>query len=333
MTLLYFCLSGLDLLNRLDDQVSQEEKRHIIDWIYAQQVIPQHFHLEKNDDEKNDTEKTQKVLWANGGFRGGTFLNLGHDHVHDFGHLAMSYVALATLVMLGDDLERVNREAITRGMRAMQHENGCFQPCGASGEMDIRFVFCACAISFFIDDWSGVDVDAAERYILDSRGYDFAFSHGSGLESHGGSTYCALSALLLMGRLHKLDHRTELTEWLLRRQISGFHGRPQKDADTCYSFWVGASLKMLNNSLRFSDASASFEFTNVCQSKRFGGIGKVPSAHPDILHSYMGLSGLALLEVFDDSVISRLYAPLGISMRAARRLNRPLPEMLEEEEL
>ena len=33
-----------------------------------------------------------------------------------------------------------------------------------------------------------------------------------------------------------------LKQWCLQRQKSGFQGRPNKDVDTCYSFWVGASL-------------------------------------------------------------------------------------------
>merc|ERR1712192_80033 len=200
-------------------------------------------------------------------------------------------------------------------------------------ETDIRFVYCACAISFFLNDWSGIDVDKAEAYILSSRGYDMAFSHGPGLESHGGSTYCAISALLLMGRLDKLSHRNQLIEWLLRRQVSGFHGRPQKDADTCYSFWVGATLKILNDSLSYCDAAQVHDFAIVCQNKRIGGFSKVPNVFPDVLHSYMCLCGLSLLEIYKEETLQRLYGPLGISMRAAKRLNRDLPKMDIEEEL
>jgi hypothetical protein len=29
----------------------------------------------------------------------------------------------------------------------------------------MRFVFCACAISYMLDDWSGVDVPAVVRYV------------------------------------------------------------------------------------------------------------------------------------------------------------------------
>ena len=61
----------------------------------------------------------------------------------------------------------------------------------------------------------------------------------------GGSTFCAIAALKLMGQLETAlsEERFEgLKQWCLLRQKSGFQGRPNKDVDTCYSFWVGASL-------------------------------------------------------------------------------------------
>ena len=38
MTLLFFCLSGLDVLNSLE--TIEDRKAEIIDWIYAQQILP-----------------------------------------------------------------------------------------------------------------------------------------------------------------------------------------------------------------------------------------------------------------------------------------------------
>lgn len=39
----------------------------------------------------------------------------------------------------------------------------------------------------------------------------------------------------------------QVKRWCLFRQMSGFQGRPNKPVDTCYSFWVGASLKVQTN--------------------------------------------------------------------------------------
>jgi len=34
--------------------------------------------------------------------------------------------------------------------------------------------------------------------------------------------------------------------WLVSRQVEGVQGRPNKPDDTCYTFWIGATLKLLD---------------------------------------------------------------------------------------
>ena len=41
-----------------------------------------------------------------------------------------------------------------------------------SGEADVRFLYCACAISAALDDWSSVDTEAAVRYIQQCVTYE-----------------------------------------------------------------------------------------------------------------------------------------------------------------
>jgi prenyltransferase beta subunit len=43
---------------------------------------------------------------------------------HDYAHIANTYVALCLLKILGDDYSRVNRAAITAGLRAIQNPDG-----------------------------------------------------------------------------------------------------------------------------------------------------------------------------------------------------------------
>jgi hypothetical protein len=40
MTLAFFCLGSLSLLGQLESAVSEKDRREWIDWIYAQQVLP-----------------------------------------------------------------------------------------------------------------------------------------------------------------------------------------------------------------------------------------------------------------------------------------------------
>ncbi|PWN99447.1 hypothetical protein FA09DRAFT_328843, partial [Tilletiopsis washingtonensis] len=65
------------------------------------------------------------------------------------------------------------------------------------------------------------------------------------MESHAGSTYCALAALHLSARLGvtlSAAQQADATRWLLALQQpgSGFAGRVGKEADVCYSFWLAA---------------------------------------------------------------------------------------------
>lgn len=79
--------------------------------------------------------------------------------------------------------------------------------------------------------------------------YDCGVSQHYEMESHGGTTFCALAALQLSGQLEQtLNAKTveRLKRWLIFRQVDGFNGRPNKPVDTCYSFWIGSTLKILD---------------------------------------------------------------------------------------
>ena len=43
---------------------------------------------------------------------------------YEAGHIAMTYTALCCLIILGDDLSRVNRKAVISGLKSVQLENG-----------------------------------------------------------------------------------------------------------------------------------------------------------------------------------------------------------------
>ena len=79
-------------------------------------------------------------------------------------------------------------------------------------------------------------------YIISQQGVSLLY-----ISCLGGSTFCGIASLVLMGKLQQAFSPTELEglkRWCLQRQQSGFQGRPNKPVDTCYSFWVGASLEV-----------------------------------------------------------------------------------------
>ncbi|CAG8973393.1 hypothetical protein HYALB_00000156 [Hymenoscyphus albidus] len=77
----------------------------------------------------------------------------------------------------------------------------------------------------------------------------------------------------------------------------GFNGRCNKNVDTCYAFWVMASLHMLGEgNLKLLDTTAIRRFLFEQTQHRIGGFGKYPGNPPDIYHSYLGLAALAILK-------------------------------------
>jgi geranylgeranyl transferase type-1 subunit beta len=282
MTLLYFVVSSLDLMGELD---RIPDRQAIKDFVYSCQITP-----------APGEEETSNYC----GFRGSTFFGNKFNpnceptqhHKHDQHHIAMTYTALVILRILGDDLSKVNKKAIARGLKELQQPDGSFSCVPGGSESDMRFVYCACVISHMLGDWSGIDEEKAYRFILSSQAYDGGIAQGPYQESHGGSTYCAVQALKLLGKLNHFPRKRELIQWCLDRQQTGFQGRINKVVDTCYSFWIGASLHVLD-AHQYTNFPAIQGHSLSCQQK-IGGFSKWPETYPDVLHTYFSLCGLAL---------------------------------------
>ena len=220
--------------------------------------------------------------------------------MYDQGHIAATYSALCILTLLGDDLARVDRPSLLAWLTELQAASpqpGAVRSSLPDGECDIRFTFCLCATSALLDDWSAVQCDAVEAYIHRCQAYDGAFGQNVAQEGHGGSTYCAIASLALMGRLGGVPSRERLLEWLVLKQTKGFHGRPDKPDDVCYSWWIGASIRLLEPDDELIDVDALEDFLDECVGSR-GGVRKLPpdaEGEPDAdpLHTYFALAGLS----------------------------------------
>ena len=71
-----------------------------------------------------------------------------------------------------------------------------------------------------------------------------------------------------------------------------FQGRPNKPDDTCYSFWVGATLSILSPSKWSQELTlSSSRFVFSTQDPIVGGLAKWPDQTPDPLHTCLGLAG------------------------------------------
>ncbi|CAG8808132.1 3635_t:CDS:2, partial [Dentiscutata erythropus] len=105
----------------------------------------------------------------------------------------------------------------------------------------------------------GINIDKVVQYIKESQSYDYGIGQGPGEESHGGS-------------------KDKTIFWLISRQESGFQGRANKPPDTCYSFWIGASLMILD-SFEFIDYEQNYKFLMETKSP-IGGFSKCPGYYP-----------------------------------------------------
>ncbi|XP_050321538.1 geranylgeranyl transferase type-1 subunit beta [Bactrocera neohumeralis] len=309
-TIAFFAVCGLDVLNSLP-LLTKEMQKDVIEWIYGGLVT-------------SNPEKQQNCS----GFQGSRCVNIISDDEqlqanarnYQWGHLAMTYTGIGILATLGDDLSRIDRKSIVDGVAAVQRPDGSFSACVDGSENDMRFVFCAAAICHMLDYWGDVDKEKMFEFITSCIRYDNGFSQYLEGEAHGGTTFCALAALELSGQLHRLDVTTieNIKRWLIFRQVNGFQGRPNKAVDTCYSFWIGAALRILG-AFELIDYEENRAYIMETQDSIVGGFSKWPQSTTDPFHTYFGLCGLSFM---NEPGLSAVMPSLNISMRAYNRLQQ-----------
>jgi geranylgeranyl transferase type-2 subunit beta len=136
-------------------------------------------------------------------------------------------------------------------------------------------------------------------YTLSCKNFDGGFGAVPGAESHAGQIFCCIGALSIGNALHLVDENL-LGWWLCERQCDsgGLNGRPEKQADVCYSFWILSSLSILGRT-SWIDCTKLADFIIKCQDQELGGISDRPGNMGDVFHTFFGISGLLLLNYFD----------------------------------
>lgn len=266
-------------------------------------------------------DRTAIVDWVfscydskSGGFGG----NCSGECAHD-AHLLYTLSALQILAMadrLHDD--RLDKDAVVKFVCGLQNDDGSFSG-DKWGEIDTRFTYCAFSClallgRLSLPEWghetanvmneSGdtIDIKKAIRYIISCRNsFDGGFGAVPGAESHAGQVFCCIGALSISHSLHLLNENNEngadvLSWWLAERQCDsgGLNGRPEKQADVCYSWWILSALSILGR-VNWIDVSKLGQFILNCQDEDDGGIADRPNDMPDVYHTFFGLSGLSLI--------------------------------------
>ena len=314
LALIYFSLHGLSLLGKLEK--NHETPAHI-KFIYDH-MIPL----------KDNTIQA---------FRPSLTFALAPEHNdYDLPNLLATFFALAILLVLEEDFsKKIDRHKIMAFVARCQIKlgpsKGSFQPVLGPGgepfgESDLRLCYIAASIRKILgydnipapDRQCDIDTESMRAFILDKVNFNGGLASYSHTESHSGLTFCGLAALKLIGHdFSDNDPWTSLTvDWLVHRQVDyqavykeeyeyydeedtgGFNGRENKFGDTCYSWWVMALLKLLNDrAISFIDEQKACAYLlEKTQHKLMGGFGKDAQAFPDPFHSFLALASLALLK-------------------------------------
>ena len=97
------------------------------------------------------------------------------------------------------------------------------------------------------------------------------------------------------------------------RQCVGYSGRTNKTADSCYCYWVGASLNLLGaEDFQESNISSTRDFLlagcQCCPPFGNSGFSKEPNSFPDLLHTFYSLGYLSLSDISIAQSSSSVFA-------------------------
>jgi geranylgeranyl transferase type-2 subunit beta len=220
---------------------------------------------------------------------------------------------------------RRHRNDIVHFIQQLQQKDGSFVgDTSDCGEIDTRFTYCAFQSLVLLNAFTSdvINIPLAVQYILQCRNLsDGGFGSCIGAESHAGQVFCCIGALAIANSLSLLypsstntgntDHQEAiyvhenddddddddlLAWWLCERQVDsgGLNGRPEKQADVCYSWWILSSLSILGK-VSWINTKKLANYILKCQDSDDGGIADRPDDMADVFHTFFGIAGLSLL--------------------------------------
>ncbi|KAL9620812.1 MAG: hypothetical protein Q9160_004712 [Pyrenula sp. 1 TL-2023] len=297
MMLGFFIVSALDLLGVLQRESLAQERAIFVEWIYRCQL-------------------------PTGGFKGFTGADLGLEvrrpetEPWDPANVPATLFALLTLIILGDDLAKVEKSGCLLWLRKLQRQDGSFGEVLGIGDSiqgghDLRFCYCAAGVRLLLrsrmlegNDRIADDIDIG-RLLMYIRAcqVDENLPLDKGLpKSHGISLETCVRWITARQTLDLDDDDEDpidLTDGKAKQQwqgsrYAGFNGRQNKVADTCYAFWNLGALAMLNRR-DVIDKEGLRQYLLGKTQHIIGGFAKAPGEVPDILHAYLGLATLSII--------------------------------------
>ena len=210
------------------------------------------------------------------------------------GHAEISRISSATLDMLGE-IFTVKKFPFWFDMRSMYCLVGILK---LTNQLDTI----GAEQRLWLRDW-----------IYESQAILGGFGANPKAEAHGGYTFCAVSSLRILG--YEVPRQDRLLAWCKCRLTPRFNGRPGKPSDSCYIWWICATLK-------------NIEKIKICEKEKIqkilwenffvhngGGFSKYPSIpipgddqsvhgqqDADLFHTFLGITSIALFQNKIDSL-------------------------------
>jgi geranylgeranyl transferase type-2 subunit beta len=279
MSALYWAVTALHLLvNSLDDALMQVHlsRKILLGWIWT-------------------------CYQSEGGFGGSP----GHD-----AHLLHTLSAVQLLILLDGELTTEIRINLRDYIFRLEDSSGAYRG-DLWGEIDTRFSYCAISCLWLLNELSAEQALRATTYVFrECRNFDTGFGSLPNSETHAGQIFCCIGVWKIAQRVVSIEqlqsccgplYTEKLAWWLAERQLTitgGLNGRPEKLEDVCYSWWVLASLAMLDR-LHWIDTDRVIHFILSCQDDNEGGFSDRKDNLPDMYHTLFALAGLSLLAYND----------------------------------
>ncbi|SCU83618.1 LADA_0C12530g1_1 [Lachancea dasiensis] len=232
------------------------------------------------------------------------------------------YDALEVLRELpeGDKNEDMRTQCIAF-LRSNQLPDGSFQG-DRFGEIDTRFVYAALNALSILGELTPEVVDPAVDFIQRCYNFDGGFGLSPGAESHAAMSLTCIAALAVVNRLDVLTPQQieDIGWWLCERQVpeGGLNGRPSKQPDVCYSWWVLSSLAIIGKR-DWIDFDKLREFILRSQDDKKGGISDRPGNEVDVFHTCFGVTGLSLMGKDGLAEIDPVYCmPVSVTRKFKR---------------
>ncbi|CAL6032390.1 Protein_farnesyltransferase subunit beta [Hexamita inflata] len=226
-------------------------------------------------------------------------------------HIMNAYGTVLSLKMLNFDVNQLTQNALIM-LTELQAGNGAFR-LNTEGESDVRTTFAAVVIGKLTGLLNEPIFAQTREYLMSKQIYQGGFCSNE-LEPHAEFTYCALAALKILNVELNAEEKSLHLHYLVNRQTKwgGFNGRPYKDPEGCYSWWVLGALHILDkDKLKQVNIDLFNKFAiNYCQPADGCGLRNKPGVEPDSYHTAYVLGGWSIInEALDDEEVC-----LGICM-------------------